>query len=327
MYSKIANPKTGRQVSIRSRLGKKILGNYLFFLNGGATKSSNPRRERQRRPRIIQQIAGLEDGGGYIPIGIGSKGRGSLTRFVLYRKGKVLRYNRECWTEDEDLSQKVENVLLDFIKYVRKTPWGEDSIASLNNASKYEYWKTDRAWNIFYPRVKSRLHPHITARSQNTYEGNKVGRLAGILKRMLKDAGIYNDTIVSVETSSAEFIILLNWWKNWSRLSDEDKEAKLSTIDSDDEESTASGGGGGDNDTDIDAELTQAIAMSLGTSSSAEPDIVTSPPTVTPTTLYHSQIQTLKSLGFQQPEEELLSLLEATGGNVDMVISLLFNED
>ena len=40
MYSKITNPKTGRKISIKSRLGKSILRNYLFILSGGAAKSS-----------------------------------------------------------------------------------------------------------------------------------------------------------------------------------------------------------------------------------------------------------------------------------------------
>ncbi len=38
MYSKIVNPKTGRRVSIKSRLGKKILRNYiqsLLYMSGG----------------------------------------------------------------------------------------------------------------------------------------------------------------------------------------------------------------------------------------------------------------------------------------------------
>lgn len=35
MYSKIVNPKTGRQVSINGRLGRQILKNYLIVLNGG----------------------------------------------------------------------------------------------------------------------------------------------------------------------------------------------------------------------------------------------------------------------------------------------------
>ena len=36
MYSKITNPKTGEPVSIKNRLGKNILRNYLFMLSGGA---------------------------------------------------------------------------------------------------------------------------------------------------------------------------------------------------------------------------------------------------------------------------------------------------
>lgn len=36
MYSKIANPKTGRRVSITGKLGKTILKNYLLVLSGGA---------------------------------------------------------------------------------------------------------------------------------------------------------------------------------------------------------------------------------------------------------------------------------------------------
>ena len=36
MYSKITNPKTGAQVSIKSKLGKRILRNYLNVLSGGA---------------------------------------------------------------------------------------------------------------------------------------------------------------------------------------------------------------------------------------------------------------------------------------------------
>ena len=38
MYSKITNPKTGRQVSIRGRLGRKVLINYLNILVGGAPR-------------------------------------------------------------------------------------------------------------------------------------------------------------------------------------------------------------------------------------------------------------------------------------------------
>ena len=33
MYSKITNPKTGRKVSVKSRLGKMILRNYLLVLH------------------------------------------------------------------------------------------------------------------------------------------------------------------------------------------------------------------------------------------------------------------------------------------------------
>jgi len=36
MYSKITNPKTGEPVSIKNRLGKNILRNFLFMLSGGA---------------------------------------------------------------------------------------------------------------------------------------------------------------------------------------------------------------------------------------------------------------------------------------------------
>jgi len=36
MYSNIVNPKTGRRVSVKSRLGKDILRKYLFILSGGA---------------------------------------------------------------------------------------------------------------------------------------------------------------------------------------------------------------------------------------------------------------------------------------------------
>lgn len=36
MYSKIVNPTTGRKVLVNSRLGKKILRQYLEILTGGA---------------------------------------------------------------------------------------------------------------------------------------------------------------------------------------------------------------------------------------------------------------------------------------------------
>ena len=35
MYSKIINPKTGRKVKVTGVLGRKILQNYLNYLNGG----------------------------------------------------------------------------------------------------------------------------------------------------------------------------------------------------------------------------------------------------------------------------------------------------
>jgi len=41
MYSKITNPKTGRKVSIDSRLGKRILRNYLSVLKGGGRVPRN----------------------------------------------------------------------------------------------------------------------------------------------------------------------------------------------------------------------------------------------------------------------------------------------
>ena len=39
MYTKIINPKTGRKVSVTSRLGKQILKKYVSFLTGGGDKS------------------------------------------------------------------------------------------------------------------------------------------------------------------------------------------------------------------------------------------------------------------------------------------------
>ena len=37
MYSKIINPETGRKVAINGKLGKTILRNYMFVLNGGSS--------------------------------------------------------------------------------------------------------------------------------------------------------------------------------------------------------------------------------------------------------------------------------------------------
>uniref|UniRef100_A0A6C0B630 Uncharacterized protein n=1 Tax=viral metagenome TaxID=1070528 RepID=A0A6C0B630_9ZZZZ len=45
MYSKIVNPKTGRKVSVTSRLGKSIIRKYLNVLSGG-TKGHYPSRGR-----------------------------------------------------------------------------------------------------------------------------------------------------------------------------------------------------------------------------------------------------------------------------------------
>jgi len=36
MYSKIINPETGRKVSVKGKLGKQILNNYLVNMNGGS---------------------------------------------------------------------------------------------------------------------------------------------------------------------------------------------------------------------------------------------------------------------------------------------------
>jgi len=41
MYSKITNPRTGRRVSVKSRLGKTILRNYLLVLKGGASSGED----------------------------------------------------------------------------------------------------------------------------------------------------------------------------------------------------------------------------------------------------------------------------------------------
>ena len=46
MYSKIVNPSTGRKVNISSRLGRKILKNYLQVLKGGASGASGAASRR-----------------------------------------------------------------------------------------------------------------------------------------------------------------------------------------------------------------------------------------------------------------------------------------
>ena len=38
MYTKIINPETNRKVSINSKLGRKILTNYLSILKGGVNQ-------------------------------------------------------------------------------------------------------------------------------------------------------------------------------------------------------------------------------------------------------------------------------------------------
>ena len=42
MYSKIANPKTGRMISVNSKLGQEILRNYLNVLEGGGVRGRPP---------------------------------------------------------------------------------------------------------------------------------------------------------------------------------------------------------------------------------------------------------------------------------------------
>ena len=41
LYNQIVNPITGRKVNINGNLGKKILSNYINYLNGGASKCAN----------------------------------------------------------------------------------------------------------------------------------------------------------------------------------------------------------------------------------------------------------------------------------------------
>lgn len=56
-----------------------------------------------------------------------------------------------------------------------------------------------------------RLLRHITAAEQNATRGSFVGQLAGQLKDKIK--GIFVEGLIAVETNSAEFSILLDWWK------------------------------------------------------------------------------------------------------------------
>ena len=57
MYSKITNPKTGRRVSVKSRLGKTILRNYLFILSGGASRRTRRKKKEMNEVREM----GLHD--------------------------------------------------------------------------------------------------------------------------------------------------------------------------------------------------------------------------------------------------------------------------
>ena len=54
MYTKIANPKTGRKVAITSRLGKQIIRNYLNYLRGGeATGGEELPADQRYRAQLI----------------------------------------------------------------------------------------------------------------------------------------------------------------------------------------------------------------------------------------------------------------------------------
>ena len=198
MYSKIVNPKTGRRVSITSRLGKEILRNYLSVLVGGVGGEE-----------FAPTVNGLEEDGGYIPIGKLGQTGGSF--FVLYKNGKVLKYNIDIWEVDDDLTNEIQTALEELYEAVSHKGWGKKQFLALHLATFKIVWKKDDAWERFYPSVGSRLRGHITAAEQNATRGIFVGQLAGQLKDRIK--GIFVDGLVSVETNSAEFSILLDWWK------------------------------------------------------------------------------------------------------------------
>jgi hypothetical protein len=194
MYSKIVNPKTGRRVSITSRLGKEILRNYLSILVGG--------------DKFAPTVNGLE-GRGYIPIGkMGSTG-GSF--FVLYKNGKVLKYNVDKWEVDDELTTKIQTALEELYEYVMASPWGPKYLLGLHLATFGIVWEKDDSWKKFYSAVFIRLRRHITAAEQDATRGSFVGQLAGQLKDRIE--GIFVEGLVPVETNSAEFSILLDWWK------------------------------------------------------------------------------------------------------------------
>ena len=46
MYSKIVNPKTGRKVSIKSKLGKSILLSYINYSLGGTSIADGKSKKR-----------------------------------------------------------------------------------------------------------------------------------------------------------------------------------------------------------------------------------------------------------------------------------------
>jgi hypothetical protein len=198
MYSKIVNPKTGRRVSITSRLGKEILRNYLSVLVGGVGGEE-----------FAPTVNGLEEGGGYIPIG--KMGRTGGSFFVLYKNGNVLKYNIDKWEVDEDLTTEIQTALEELYESVSSKKWGIQQLLALHLATFLSVWKKDDAWERFYPSVHSRLRGHITATEQNATRGILVGRLAGQLKGRIE--GIFREGLIAVETNSAEFSILLDWWK------------------------------------------------------------------------------------------------------------------
>ena len=198
MYSKIVNPKTGRRVSITSRLGKEILRNYLSVLVGGVGGEE-----------FAPTVNGLEEGGGYIPIG--KMGRTGGSFFVLYKNGKVLKYNIDKWEVDEDLTTEIKTALEELYEYVMASLWGPEYLLGLHWATFLSEWGKDDAWKGFYPSVGSILRGHITAAEQNETKGIYVGQLAGQLKGRIE--GIFREGLVPVGTNSAEFSILLDWWK------------------------------------------------------------------------------------------------------------------
>ena len=61
MYSKIANPKTGRMVSVNGRLGKEILRNYLNVLSAGARRPRLERTKRALRLPAVQEMGASAD--------------------------------------------------------------------------------------------------------------------------------------------------------------------------------------------------------------------------------------------------------------------------